>query len=486
MAISADILAELQEEIGARAVTAEPIDMAGYATGTRYGQGVAAALVRPASTREVQATVRWAFRHGIRLIPQGANTNLVGSASPDASGTQVILSLERMRQAIDIDADNRSVLVDAGVTLHDLNQRLADHGLWFPIDLGANPTIGGMIATNTGGTRLLRYGDMRANLLGLEAVLADAAGTRLDLLAALRKDNSGVDLKQLLVGTGGAFGVITRAILQVQPLPRQRVAAFVIPGDDTATVTLLRMFEQHFGETLSAFEGMSRNAIECALRHQPGLRSPFGAEAVPDYTLLIELSSTMPASPDCDLEKLLHQVLADAAETGALENAFLGAHEPLWAIRHAISGSLREEGRVIGFDIALPRSAFPEFRARMLSEIARRWPFLKVCDFGHRGDGGDHFNIVWPHDAVTTYDAAIVDALRHHVYDEVVHRHQGSFSAEHGLGPFNQHFYHRYMPQRHRAMSDALRHPFDPRRLLGTLDFAPPEPTILGLADAIE
>src|SRR5690606_1854300 len=208
------LCADLAGLVGSEQVFTDAADKVRYETGARYGEGKAAVVVRPASAAEVAAVVSYCVQAKVPLIAQGANTGLVAASTPDGSGTQVVLSLERLRGDIAVDRANRTATVGAGVTLQELNDKLAEHELCFPIDLGANPSLGGMIATNTGGSRLIRYGDVRHNLLGIEVVLADPPGQVLDLMSGLRKNNTGYDLKQLFVGVGGAGGVITRAVVQ--------------------------------------------------------------------------------------------------------------------------------------------------------------------------------------------------------------------------------------------------------------------------------
>lgn len=469
-------LEELSGLLGPAGVLCDSISLAGYERGARYGGGRAACVVRPKDTDEVRAVVRWSHRHGIRIIAQGANTGLVAAASPDESGNDVIVSLERMRQDIQVDLDNRTARVSAGVLLHALNERLHAHGLCFPIDLGANPSIGGMIAANTGGARLLKYGDVRRNLLGLEVVLADSEATCLQLTSGLRKDNSGVDLKQLFVGTSGAFGIITAAVLEVHPLPRQRATALLVPRTPAAAADLLRGIEARCGELLTSFEGMSGAAMECAFRHQPQVRNPFGDE-IPELAILVELSTTVASDLGLDLDRVLENVLAALAEDAdaPLADALLGRAEESWQLRHAISASLREAGTVIAFDISLRRSVVQSFRSMMIKQLGERWPHLRVCDFGHLGDGGLHFNVVWPHDCAVEPSAAVVEQVREHVYRALVEQFQGSFSAEHGIGPYNQAVYERFTAPDQMRLAGSLQRLANPDARLGTVNFGPGE-----------
>jgi FAD/FMN-containing dehydrogenase len=466
---------DLRRLIGAEGVLAPADGIETYERGYRYGAGRAVAVARPATTADLQEVVRYCFAQDLRVIAQGANTGLVAAATPDASGDQLILSLERMRAIEEVNTGDRTARVQAGTRLSALNGQLAASQLFFPIDLGADPSIGGMIASNTGGSRLLRYGDVQKNLLGLEVVLADADATVLTDMKALRKDNSGIDLKQLSVGTGGTFGIIAAAQLEVQRLPLQAATALLVPARQEAIPQLLNLLEAQAGEFLAAFEGMSANAVAAALLHNPRIRNPFGPGAVPPpYTVLVELSSML--SPErIDLNEFLVDLLGAcmSAADPLITDGILGRSADLWAIRHSISDGVKALGRIIAFDISVPRTQLPALRTQLLGAVRETHPFLRVCDFGHCGDGGDHFNIVWPADAAPAYDTASVEALRELVYDTVVHRFGGSFSAEHGVGPYNVAYYKRYTSTEERAFAGKLKRLCDPKGILGNVEFGP-------------
>lgn len=437
-------------------------DMAAHVRGARYGDGKAAAVVRPARVEEVAAVVAFCASEGIPLVPQGANTGLVGASTPDGSGQQLVLSLSRLRQRCEIDLVNRTVDVDAGVLLHELNERLEPHGLWFPVDLAADPSIGGMIATNTGGTRLLRYGDVRRNLLAVEAVLFDPPGRLARFGAPLRKNNTGFDLRQLFVGTSGAAGVITGATLDLAPRPRQAVTALLVPHSDAAVAPLLLAAEQQLGDFLSAFEGISRNALQAALHHVPALRNPFESEQ-PEFVLLVEVASAAAPDPQgIEVEQLLLQFL-ERQLGSTINDAVLGRGNELWHLRHALSDGARALGRVIGFDISVRRGDIMRFRREAAALVSESGLPLAVVDFGHVGDGGLHFNLVWPYQSAERYDAGRVQHLRDTVYELVVSRFGGSFSAEHGLGPHNHACYLEHTPPVTLALSGRLQQLLDPR-----------------------
>ncbi len=456
----------LRELVGDGAVLVERHELARYEQGWRYGRGTALAAVRPASTGEVARVLGFASENGIRVVAQGANTGLVGGSTPDESGDMLVLSLERLDRPLDIDSVDRTVTAGGGVLLSQLDAALAEAGLLFPIDLGADPTVGGMVATNAAGTRVLRYGDVRQNLLGLEAVLAD--GTVLDLMTALRKNNTGFDAKQLFVGTSGVFGVVTRAVLRVAPRPAQRATALVGAADGATALRLLSHLERRLADVLTAFEVMSAASLAPVFAYQPRLRNPFGA-ALPPFTALVELSTTLPAAAvalDDLLETTLGELLEGEGE--GITDVFPGKPTDLWDIRHHVSESHRHLGQVLGFDISVPRSSMAEFvdAARVL--VAAHHPYVQVCDFGHWGDGGVHLNLIWKDGDAPRPAAELKAELQPLVYDLAVGRFRGSFSAEHGVGPHNQPFYDRYTPELVREVCRALKAKLDPRALLGT------------------
>jgi FAD/FMN-containing dehydrogenase len=303
-------------------------------------------------------------RHGLLFTPQGANTGLAEGSTPDAGGAHIVLSLDRLTAPLEIDAADRTATVGAGVRLSALNAALEPHGLFLPIDLGADPSLGGMAATNTGGARFLRYGDMRRHVLGLEVVLADAAGTVLQLSHGLRKDNAAIALRQLFVGGCGAFGIITKVTVEVHHRPRQTAAALLVPRDADAVLPLLQAFEAEAGSTLTAFEGMSKAAMTRAIEHLPALSNPF-AGGIPDYAVLVELTRTWaPRAGEASLDEVLQQIAGDLLERddSPLVDALFGPVDRMWALRHGLSEGLRASGPVVGFDLSFRRRDLARFR----------------------------------------------------------------------------------------------------------------------------
>lgn len=442
----------LRQIVGPDGLVEDEGEMAGYAIAARYGSGRPAAVLRPRTSEAASQAVAYCVAADLDFLPQGGNTGLVLGSTPDDTGRQVIISCDRLTGVLDIDPLDRMVTLSAGVRLSALNAALAPHGLFLPIDLGADPMVGGMAATNAAGARYLRYGDMRRHVLALETVLPRPGGPRVRLGRGLRKDNSALPLRDLWVGSCGTLGLITELTLEVARRPAGTAAALLIPRPG-AELELLAQVEAATGGSLAAFEGMSGAAVRCALSHVPSLRSPFPAGAVPDFSMLVEIADHRSAG---QLEAHLQDLLAQIAEGPAtpLLDAFFGAPQPLWALRHALSEGLRASGPIIGFDLSFRRSRVFAFRDAAAVIIRRDFPQFEVCDFGHLADGGVHFNLLWraaggppPSEAARLRDAVLSLAV-----DEFA----GSYSGEHGLGRANQAAYDRYVPTTVRELSTGI------------------------------
>jgi FAD/FMN-containing dehydrogenase len=450
-------VAELRGMLGAPAVLTGEDDVARYQEPARGAAGAAAFVARPHTVDDVRAVLRWAWRHGVRLVPQGANTGLVGASVPDAGGGTGVLSLEKVTGGLVVDPADRTAVVPAGLRLSALEEHLAPLGLTFPIDLPADPSIGGMVATNTGGARMVAYGGVRRYVLGVELVLADEHATVVDLLHPLRKDNTGLALHQLVVGSGGALGVVTRVALEVVPRPAARATWWLAPRHDAAVPALLAHLERHRPGLLTAFELCSKAALDAVLGGGFDVADPFAGGTRPDTALLVEFSGAE------DVDGHLLDAL-DAALDDAVADARRVPPAQAWAVRHAVPEALRRQGHLVAFDVATPRSALMAFRAEARAVVAAGWPAATVADFGHAGDGGLHFNLVFPaHHPLGDDESA---RLRTAVY-EVVRRHGGSFSAEHGVGPANARWWTEFTPEPVRHLTARLVDLFDPRALLG-------------------
>jgi len=466
-------ISAFRDLLGPKGVLAEAADMAAYETGARYDQGRAALVLRPASTVEVSAAVGYCVREGISVVPQSGNTGLVSGSTPDATGSEVVLSLDRVTDRFELDLDNRSLRAGAGFRLSEVNRRLEPHGLFFPIDLGADPRLGGMVATNTGGSRFLKYGDVRRNTLGLKIVLADQAGTILEFDQELRKNNTGVDWKQLFVGTAGAFGVVTECVLNLERLPAQTATAYLVPASGAQVMPLLQAMEERLGAYLSAFEGMSGNAMAAAFAHVPSLRNSFQGGNIPGYVILAEVSrSWQPREGEQSLDAVLENVLAEIFESdeAPLADAFVGPPVEMWALRHALSEGVKHRGRLIAFDLSFRRGDIMAFCDYMKAEIPGVFPGVAICDFGHIGDGGVHFNLVVAKDDPRAADPEFERRLRDWVFSVAVERFRGSFSAEHAIGRKNQVYYDLYTPDTVRTLAAGLKSITSPGSL-GTARF---------------
>jgi FAD/FMN-containing dehydrogenase len=407
--------------------------MAAYLKGVRGETGRSPVILLPETTEQVAQCQRYLQTTGTPFVVQSGNTGLVGASVPDDTGAQAVLSLSRLRETFDLDPANRSLRVSAGFRLSEVNERLAEHGLFFPIDLGSDPMIGGMVATNTGGGRFIRYGDVRRNTLGLKVV---SQGDVLRLGSAVRKDNTGPDWKQLHIGGCGWFGTITEATLNLEPLVREQATALVVPSSDAAMLTLLLHLETRVGPLLSAFEFMSRAAMAHGFRHAASLKNPFPRGAIPENALLIELSRPTIAPWDTPLDEVLEAVLSEAWERpeAPIDDALFGRPDEIWSLRHALSEGVKSAGPLIAFDLGFTRDQVIAFRAEMTDKLAEDFAMVEICDFGHLGDGGLHFNLIKTDGPM---DEFFEQELRDYVIEKAVEEFGGSFSAEHGIGPKN-------------------------------------------------
>lgn len=456
----------LEKILGQSGVLRADDDLGRYEIGARGDAGKAAFVLRPTTTKETALAVAYCVQNNIHIIPQSGNTGLVGGSIPDDSGAQAILSLERINTVFEIDPTNKSAHIGAGIRLSALNQACEAHGLFFPVDLSADPCLGGMIATNTGGGRFLKYGGVRENVLGLKVVLADAQGTVLDLLCPLYKNNTGIDLKHVFIGTSGALGIVTEAIIKLTPIPQQSATALLIPSDIGMISPLLRALEMRCGDHLSAFEYMSGESMSHALAHAPSLQNPFsGGEDIPPYALLIELSRTWNArAQERSLDDMMQDILAEIWELpdAPLADAIIAPPQKLWALRHAISEGVQKSGKLYAFDISFKRGDVTQFLVHMQHALPARFSNISICDFGHIGDGGVHFNLVVARDDARAQDPAFEKSLRDFVYDVVVTQFKGSFSAEHALGRKNQPYYDLYTPETIKKIAAGLQETLNP------------------------
>ncbi|XXF08695.1 FAD-binding oxidoreductase [Pseudomonas sp. D2-3] len=459
------LLQALEQVVGEAGLVRDEQRLQSYLSDWRNAyRGRAALVVRPASTEQVAAVVRLCSAAGVTLVPQGGNTGLCGGSIPDDSGTQVVLSLTRMTQIRDVDAGNETITVEAGVLLQRLQEVAAEVGRLFPLSLGAEGscTVGGNLATNAGGTAVLRYGNMRDLTLGLEVVLPD--GRIWNGLRGLRKDNTGYDLKHLFIGSEGTLGVITAAVLKLYPAVRSRTTAWVALPSPQAAVDLIGRMRTLCGDRLTGFELMSRQSVEFVLSHVAGCNDPF-AEAHPWY-VLIELSDTLVDAP---LAEMLENGLGAAFEQGEALDAVVAGNETqvaaLWKMREGISEAQNHEGPSLKHDISVPVSSIPAFIEAADQQLQAAFPGVRIVAYGHVGDGNLHYNISKPVGSEDAPFKAQAEAIMHVIYD-VTPAFAGSISAEHGLGQAKREAARRYKDPLELELMRSLKRTLDPAGLM--------------------
>ena len=443
----------------------DPVDTARFLTDWRgLWRGEALGVAIPETPQETARIVRWCAEHKVPVVPQGGNTGLSGGATPDASGRALLLSLARMNRVRSVDPLNATMTLDAGCLLGSAQAAAAEAGRLFPLSLAAEGscTIGGNLATNAGGTGVLRYGNARDLCLGIEVVTAQ--GELWDGLKGLRKDNSGYDLRDLFIGSEGTLGVITGAVMKLVPRPAARVVALLAVPSAPAALAMLEMARARFDTGLTAFELFSETCLGLVLAHVPGARRPFG-DAAPRY-VLVELSD--PADED-RARSLLETLLADGIDQGSIEDAVVAQsvaqNKALWALREDISEAQAAAGKTIKHDIALPISRLAAFLAEADGAVRDRWPDLKFVTFGHLGDGNLHYNFSPADGGDPSEFLGRQEALNALVHDIVI-RHGGSISAEHGLGVLRRDEAARFKAPVELAMMHAVKRALDPDNIM--------------------
>ena len=408
-------------------------DLAAYEVDWRKRwHGRARLVVRPGSTEEVAAVVRACAAHGVAIVPQGGNTGLVGASVPDGSGTQVVLNLGRLNRVREIDAANLTMTVEAGCLLQSVQEAAQARDLLFPLSLAAEGscTIGGNLATNAGGTQVLRYGNARELCLGLEVVTAD--GQVWDGLSGLRKDNTGYDLRDLFIGSEGTLGIITAATLKLYPRPAAVTTALATLAWLDDAVAFLALARARLDAALTGFEVMNAFSLELVRRHFPQLAQPLPPAG---WTVLLEQS----AGDDATLAaQRFEDLLADAFERGLIADAAVASSleqsGAMWHLRESIPLAQSLEGLNIKHDISLPISRIPAFVRSTDEALARAVPGVRLVDFGHLGDGNLHYNVQAPEGVPADRFLAEREAEVNRIVYDAVTAHGGSISAEHGIG----------------------------------------------------
>lgn len=458
-------LSRLDAILGPRGLLTEAGDMAPYLTEERgLFLGRARAVARPASTEETAAVVRLCAEEGVGIVPQGGNTGLCGGAAPDSSGNEIILNVSRMNRVRAIDPVNFTMTVEAGAILEAVQKAADAAGCLFPLSMGAEGScqIGGNIAANAGGSGVLRYGNTRDLVLGLEAVLPD--GSVWDGMRSLRKDNTGYDLKQLFIGSEGTLGIVTAAVIKLFPKPQDSQTAFcALTGLDQA-ISLLARARAASGDQITAFELVPRIGLEMAASVIPGVSDPF-ADAH-DWYVLMELSSSR---ADADLRGNLETLLGDAIEAGDVADAVIAGsleqRHALWHMREGIPTAQKSYGGIIKHDVSVPVSSVPAFIRAAIAAVEKEMPGVRPVPFGHVGDGNIHFNLNQPEDA--DKDAFTKDWPRmNRVVHDIVHAMNGSISAEHGIGQLKRDELTHYKAPIDLVLMRKIKAAFDPKGIM--------------------
>ena len=463
--LNPSLIQALEQVVGEAGLIRDAERMQSYLSDWRNAyRGRAALVVRPASTAQVAQVVRLCKEAGVALVPQGGNTGLCGGSIPDASGEQVVLSLTRMTAIRAIDTANETITVEAGVILQRLQEAAAEAGRLFPLSLGAEGscTVGGNLATNAGGTAVLRYGNMRDLALGLEVVLAD--GRVWDGLRGLRKDNTGYDLKHLFIGSEGTLGIITAAVLKLFPAVRSLTTAWVALPSPQAAVDLIGRMRSLCGDRLTGFELMSQQSVAFVLRHVAGCTDPFSTTH--PWYVLIELSDTQVDAP---LAEMLENGLSEAFEQGEALDAVVASNESqvaaLWALREGISEAQNHEGPSLKHDISVPVSSIPAFIEATDRKLLEAFPGVRIVAYGHVGDGNLHYNISKPVGSEDAPFKAQADAIMDVIYEATV-AFAGSISAEHGLGQAKRGPAQRFKDPLELELMRTLKQALDPAGLM--------------------
>jgi FAD/FMN-containing dehydrogenase len=468
------LIKSLVQITGATGVLTEPAELDAFVTDCRGRyKGTALCVVRPRSVEEVARVVALCAEQSVPVQPQGGNTSLCGGSVPFAGERGVILSLSRMHRIREIDAANNSITVEAGCVLADVQSAAVGAGRFYPVSLGAEGScqIGGNIATNAGGTGVLRYGNTRENVLGLEVVLPNA--TVWHGLRALRKDNTGFDLKHLFIGSEGLLGIITAATLKLHPLNTRHIAAWLAPVSLDAAVELLALFQASLGTQLTAFEIMNAAHVQNVLAHASGQQIPLDP-AYP-WHVLAELGD---ASADGGLRSGLEDLLQNALSSGLLADAAVSSNEAqraaMWKIRHSVAEATQKAGRGITHDIAVPVSKIPEFVRRVSPVLEQRFAGIRIVIVGHLGDGNLHFIPLFGFDAWDAFpdEQMVIDEVHGLTYG-VATELGGTFSAEHGIGRYLVAEMRQYKSAVELSLMRSIKHALDPRGLFNPAKVIP-------------
>ncbi|MEL0112151.1 MAG: FAD-binding oxidoreductase [Rickettsiales bacterium] len=458
-------LDRIKAVVGEKGWSDDPDVQVPYVHAFRGGwEGRTALLVRPASTQEVADVMTICAEARIPVVPQGGNTGLTGASVPDDSGEQILLSLDRMATIRDIDPLNYTITVDAGCILANIQDAASEADRFFPLSLGAQGScrIGGNLSTNAGGVNVLRYGNARDLVLGLEVVLPD--GRIWNGLRRLRKDNTGYDLKQLFVGGEGTLGIITGAVLKLFPKPKDVQTCFAAIRDREAMIELLTLCRTASGDSVTSFEYIPRLIIDIDMRHLDGIVDPMDRPY--EHYTLIEFSG---ANPDSGMQAAMEGMLESAFEEGIVLDAAIAQSEAhraaFWRIREEIVEASKHEGPRISHDVSVPVSDVPAFLNQTDAKLAEALPSCRPSGFGHVGDGNIHYGVYAPL-GMAAEEFAQVSKTLDHILLESVAAFDGSFSAEHGIGQQKRAYMPIYRSEVELGLMRRLKAAIDPDGLM--------------------
>ena len=458
------LLSRFATIVGDRNVLTLETDTTAFLTEPReLFRGRAACVLRPGSTAEVAAIMKLCDETRTKVVPQGGNTGLVGGQIPDQNGDAIVISLRRLDRLRDVDQSSNTMTVEAGMTLARVQEEAAAADRLFPLSLASEGscTIGGNLATNAGGTAVLAYGSARDLVTGLEVVLAD--GRVLSLLSKLKKDNTGYDLKHLFMGSEGTLGLITAAVLKLFPKPRAIETAFIGLSDPRKALALLELTQDMAGPETKTFEFMARIGLDIVVRHAPGARDPLSSKHA--WYILLELASQRPEG----LAELMEAVLAVAFEKNLIEDAAIAAsldqRRAFWRLREDLSDMQKFEGGSIKHDVSVPVAQVPAFLEEMAAAVEATIPGARPVPFGHLGDGNIHANVSQPLGADKHAFLARWAELNEVVH-EIVLKHSGSISAEHGIGALKRDLLPGVKDPAALDLMRRVKEAFDPKHIL--------------------
>ncbi|MCC3861323.1 FAD-binding oxidoreductase [Pseudemcibacter aquimaris] len=423
-------------------------------------------VLYPDSTEMVSDLVKYCYQHNIKIVPQGGITGLVGGTIPDQSGNEVVISLKRMNKVREKDLLNNTMTLESGVILSDAHDIAASMNAIMPMHIASEGSamIGGNISSNAGGINVLRYGNMREFVLGLEVVLPN--GDIWNGLTGLRKDNTGYDLKQLFIGAEGTLGIITAATLKIYPDHKQKNTSFVAIPDPDAAVTLLSLAREVSGDSLIAFEILPRIGLDFTIEHMSGCREPL--EAKYDWYMIMECATSL-SSDLLDLETVMERILETAMEQGLVLDGVVPKNEKeareLWNLREFMSEAQKFEGGSIKHDVAVPVSKIPEFLEKGTELVKAEIPGIRPVPFGHIGDGNIHFNLSQPTDMEKSEYLAKWEDINHKVHELVVSL-GGSISAEHGIGTLKADELAHFKPDVDLNTMKSIKDALDPKNIM--------------------